>query len=139
MIAVVFDCGVLISAVGWGGNPSSALAMVAVGQAQAIVSDEIWREYEKRIPEVLAQRRPEAKSEPLLAWLLTVARFVTPAPLGKQRSRDAKDDPYLAAALAAGAVLVTNDRDLLDLGKTFGVAIMTPIEFIKRVRSEALP
>lgn len=113
--------------------------MVAVGQAQAIVSDEIWREYEKRIPEVLAQRRPEAKSEPLLAWLLTVARFVTPAPLGKQRSRDAKDDPYLAAALAAGAVLVTNDRDLLDLGKTFGVAIMTPIEFIKRVRSEALP
>ena len=77
MIAAVFDCGILISAIAWGGNPANALALVAVGQAQAIVSDDIWREYEKRIPEVLAQRRPEAKSEPLLAWLLTVARFVT--------------------------------------------------------------
>lgn len=135
MIAVVFDCGVLISAIGWGGNPANALALVAVGQAQVIVSQDIWREYELRIPEVLAQRRREAKPEPMLTWLLTVARFVTPTSLGKQRSRDAKDDPYLATALAAGAVLVTNDRDLLDLGKPFGVSILTPIEFIKRVRS----
>ena len=50
-----------------------------------------------------------------------------------------KDDRYLAAALAAGAVLVSNDRDLLDLGKPFGVAILTPIEFIKRVRAETMP
>ena len=138
MIAVVIDCGVLSSAIGWGGNPANALALVAAGQAEAVVSDDIWREYEQRVAEVLAERRPAAKPRPLLDWLLTVARFVEPAPLGKQRSRDVKDDCYLAAALAAGAVLVTNDRDLLDLGKPFGVRILTPIEFIKLVRAQTM-
>jgi predicted nucleic acid-binding protein len=32
---------------------------------------------------------------------------------------------------------VTNDRDLLTLGKPFGVAVMTPIEFLKLARSRA--
>ena len=59
--------------------------------------------------------------------------------MGKQRSRDLKDDRYLAAALGAGAeAIVTNDRDLLDLKKPFGVAIMTPIEFIQHIRTPGL-
>jgi predicted nucleic acid-binding protein len=29
---------------------------------------------------------------------------------------------------------VTNDRDLLDLGKPFGVSIITPIKFLKLAR-----
>ena len=66
---------------------------------------------------------------------MTVARFVDAAPLGKSRSRDLKDDRYLACALGARAeAIVSNDRDLLDLGKPFGVAILTPIEFLKLVR-----
>jgi predicted nucleic acid-binding protein len=58
--------------------------------------------------------------------------------LGKQRCRDAKDERYLACALGADAeAIVTNDRDLLALGKPFGVAVMTPIEFLKLARSRA--
>ena len=42
--------------------------------------------------------------------------IVDPAPLGKQRSRDPKDDPYIAAALGAQArAIVTYDKDLLAL------------------------
>ena len=56
-----------------------------------------------------------------------------PAPLGKGRSRDAKDDIFLACALSAGAkFIVSNDRDLLDLGKPFGVEIIDPARFIAR-------
>jgi predicted nucleic acid-binding protein len=59
---------------------------------------------------------------------------VSPAPLGKQRSRDRKDDAYLAAALAAGAkCLVTYDHDLLALGKPFGIEIVKPSEFLRRL------
>jgi len=63
----------------------------------------------------------------VLNWYLDHVKRVKPAPLGKQRSRDAKDDPYLSCALAAGAkIIVTRDEDLLALGKPFGIQIMTP-------------
>jgi predicted nucleic acid-binding protein len=58
--------------------------------------------------------------------------------LGKQRSRDPTDDRYLACALGARAeALVSNDRDLLVLGKPFGVPVMTPIHFLKLVRGRS--
>ena len=51
-----------------------------------------------------------------------------------QRSRDPKDDPVLACALAARAdYLIRNDRDLLTLGTPFGIAIVTPAEFLRTV------
>jgi predicted nucleic acid-binding protein len=55
--------------------------------------------------------------------------------LGKQRSRDLKDDRYLACAIAAGAeMLVSNDRDLLDLRKPSGIRICTPLQLFLEVR-----
>ena len=52
----------------------------------------------------------------------------------KTRSRDPKDDMFIAAALAGGAkYLVTNDRDLLVLGTPFGISIVTPVEFLRAI------
>ena len=63
-----------------------------------------------------------------------------PVPLGKPRSRDPKDDRYLACALGAKAeALVSNDRDLLALEGPCGVAILTPVEFLKLVRGRLEP
>lgn len=57
---------------------------------------------------------------------------MTPAPLGKRRSRDAKDDIYLAAAMAASAAyLVTYDKDLLVMSKPFGIETIRPPEFLR--------
>ncbi len=137
---VVFDCNLLISAIGWGGLPRTCLDLVAAGQAVLCVTPEVWTEYDTRVPEILAAKRPGVDPRPVLDWLLKRAQFVDPAPLGKRRSRDLADDRCLAAALGAGARgLVTSDRDLLDLGKPFGVAILTPVEFIKLVRATDLP
>jgi len=136
MIAGVFDCGVLVSAIGWAGNSRQCLRLVAARQARLFVTDEIWREYTERIPAILARARPGVDPQPTLAWLLLTANFVEPSPLGKRCSRDLKDDPYLACALAADAeCIVSNDRDLLSLGKPFGVPILTPINFLKLVRT----
>jgi predicted nucleic acid-binding protein len=61
-------------------------------------------------------------------------RLVEPSLRGKPRSRDAKDDPYLACALAAGAkVIVSRDDDLLALEKPFGIDIITPRLLLARL------
>jgi predicted nucleic acid-binding protein len=107
------------------------LNLVAREQVRLCVTHEIWAEYGTKIAAVLAEERPGVNSRPTLDWLLTVSLFVRPAPLGKQRSRDLKDDRYLACALVAGAdALVTNDRGLFDLGQSFGVPITAAMELV---------
>jgi putative PIN family toxin of toxin-antitoxin system len=132
MIRAVFDCGVLISAIGWGGNARLCVDRVVAGQATLFVTDEIWNEYADRIPRRLREEQREVDPTLVLSLLLTLAHFVEPTPLGKRRSRDLKDERYLACALAARAdAVVSNDRDLLVLGKPFGIPILTPIQFLK--------
>lgn len=47
------------------------------------------------------------------------------------RSRDAKDDPFLACAPAAKAgFVITRDDELLALGKPFGIEMITPARFL---------
>jgi predicted nucleic acid-binding protein len=83
---------------------------------------------------VIRALRPKHNAGARLAWYLERVRKVEPAPLGKRRSRDPQDDPYLAAALGAGArVIVTYDRDLLVLEKPFGIAIVRPSRFLQMV------
>lgn len=80
------------------------------------------------------EKRPKHNATGRLMWYLSRVRVVDPAPLGKGRCRDQTDDTYLSAALAAKAkCLVTYDRDLLDLGKPFGIEIVKPSEFLRRL------
>jgi predicted nucleic acid-binding protein len=66
-------------------------------------------------------------------------RLLEPHPLGRQISRDAKDDPYLACALQARAeFIVSRDQDLLTMGKPFGIEILTPRAFLRRVAALSL-
>ena len=75
---------------------------------------------------------PDRDPTPFLDWIERVALLVDPSPLGKRRSRDAKDDPFLACALASRAeFIVTKDKDLLALDKPFGVKILTPRAFYR--------
>ncbi len=49
--------------------------------------------------------------------------------------RDPNDDMILACAIASDAdVLVSRDKDLLSLGSYEGVAILTPEDFLDRLR-----
>jgi predicted nucleic acid-binding protein len=85
---------------------------------------------------LLPDRGHKVKYPPVttLNWYYERVKLVEPAPLGKQRSRDAKDDPYLACALAAGAkVIVSRDDDMLALEKPFGIQIITPRELLAKM------
>ena len=99
------------------------------------VTDAILAEYESVIPGILAEELPEINPHPKLVWVRNKSRLVEPSPLGKRRSRDAKDDMYLACALAADAqYIVTYDNDLLALDKPFGIATIRPAEFLREMK-----
>jgi putative PIN family toxin of toxin-antitoxin system len=133
-MTVVFDTSVIVSAIFW--HTSTArrcLARLAQRKFELLVTDEIEREYLTACS-ILRGRKPQQNPSGPLAWLLSRASRTTPAALGKPRSRDPKDDMFIAAALAGGAkYLVTNDRDLLVLGTPFGISIVTPVEFLRAI------
>ena len=139
MIRAVYDCNVIMSGIGWNGAARNCLKLVACRQVFLYVTGEILAEYETVIPETLAEEMPEIDPLPKLAWIRNKSRLVEAAPLGKRRSRDVKDDIYLAAAIAASAAfIVTYDKDLLILEKPFGVEIIRPPEFLRRIKADAL-
>ena len=83
-----------------------------------------------------AERGNKFKHSPhtLLTCYYDKVKLVEPAPLGKQRSRDPKDDPCLACALAAEAkMVVSRDDDLLAMKKPFGIQIVTPRELLTKL------
>ncbi|MGA9780003.1 MAG: putative toxin-antitoxin system toxin component, PIN family [Limisphaerales bacterium] len=129
---VVFDAGVVFSGAGWRGEAHRCLLAMAHRRVFAYATEETLKE----LSNLLIDRGDKAKHPPAttLNWYLDQVKRVEPAPLGKQRSRDVKDDPYLACALAAGAkIIVTRDDDLLALGKPFGIQIITPRELLVRL------
>ena len=136
MIRAVYDCNVVLSGIGWNGSARKCLKLVAQRRVFLFVTDDILAEYESVIPETLAEEVPEVDPHPKLAWIKSKARLIAASALGKRRSRDAKDDVYLAAALGATAeYIVTYDKDLLDLEKPFGIETIRPAEFLRRIKA----
>ena len=126
---VVLDANVVFAGAGWRGEAHNCLVAMARRRITVYATDEILDE----VRELVGEIRFKTKFPPnnLLKWYQDRVKRVEPAPLGKQRSRDVKDDPYLACALAAGAkIIVTRDEDLLALGKPFGIQILTPRELL---------
>ena len=127
----MYDTGVVISAIGWRGPAHRCLALVARRRCRLLLSADINAEYESRVPAVLAQEAPQANALGALAWIRAKALYVEAAPLGKQRSRDIKDERFIAAALAGRAkAIVSYDKDLLALHEPFGIPIMRPAAFL---------
>jgi putative PIN family toxin of toxin-antitoxin system len=131
-VNVVLDTNVVVSGIFWPGDDRECLALWARRRFSLALSPWILAEY-CEVARRLAGQFPQVNPEPWLHWIEAKARVYEPAPLGKQRSRDAEDDPFLAVALGSGArFLVSKDRDLLVLGKPFGVEILRPSQFLRR-------
>jgi putative PIN family toxin of toxin-antitoxin system len=135
-VRVVLDANVVFAGVGWRGEAHNCLLAMAKRRITVFATLEILAE----VRALVVERGSKFKCAPhnLLTWYYDRVKLVEPAPLGKQRSRDAKDDPYLACALAIGAkVIVSRDDDLLALGKPFGIQILTPRELLARIGRDA--
>jgi putative PIN family toxin of toxin-antitoxin system len=132
---VVLDANIVASGVCWQGEAYHCLARVARRQAFAYATEFILNEARETATRLIRELKHGNNAANILNWYLEAVRMVEPALLGKQRSRDAKDDPYLAAAIAARAeFIISYDKDLLDLQKPFGIEIIRPSQFLKLIR-----
>jgi putative PIN family toxin of toxin-antitoxin system len=131
-VRVVLDANVVFAGVGWRGEAHNCLLAMAKQRITVFATLEILEEVRALVAERGSKFKHAAPN--LLTWYYDRVKLVEPAPLGKQRSRDAKDDSYLACALAAGAkIIVSRDNDLLALQKPFGIQIVTPRELLTRL------
>ena len=137
MIPVVLDASVVGAACGWTSEPYQCVLLVARRRLRSFVTQATVAEWRATITKMQSKGAKFRRSPwPALDTLIGLSRFVSPAPFGKQRSRDPGDDPYLACALAASAeFIITRDPDLLELGKPFGIQILTPRAFLSRLQA----
>lgn len=132
----VLDANVVAAGVCWNGEGYLVLIKLARRRFQAFATTDTLEETRETCERLIRERRPRHNALARLNWYCSRVRLVTPADLGKRRSRDPKDDPYLAAALGANAdAIVSYDRDLLDLEKPFGVEIIRPARFFQLLQS----
>ncbi|MEY2427414.1 MAG: uncharacterized protein QOJ40_299 [Verrucomicrobiota bacterium] len=133
---VVFDANVVFAGAGLRGEAYAGLLAMARRRVTAIATPEILDELRALVAERGCKSKHSADN--LLGWYYDTVKLVEPSPLGKRRSRDPKDDPFLACALAAGAnVIVSSDEDLLAMKKPFGIEILTPRELLTRLARAA--
>jgi uncharacterized protein len=131
---VVADTNVVVSAIFWRGDSRDCIVLWAKRRFCLAVTVSILEEY-REIAVRLARKIEEVNPEPWLNWIESKAKVYSPAPIGKPRSRDPDDDPFLSCALASNAkMVVSKDKDLLALGKPFGIEILTPRQVLGRFR-----
>jgi putative PIN family toxin of toxin-antitoxin system len=133
---VVFDTSVIVEAIFWPrSNARRALTGLAKRCFQTAINVPMMQEYIA----VTGKLRSELGSTTLpsgaLAWIAAKSIAIEPMPLRSKLSRDPKDNVFVMTAVAAAAeYLVTQDRDLLVLEKPFGVAVITPVQLVRKLR-----
>lgn len=131
----VLDTNVLMSAVFFGGVPGMVLEAWVSGDFSLVASPKILDEY-RRVSAELKAKYPKIDTEPILDLLTVHAEIVEDRALSKPVSRDADDDTFFACAAAAGAVLVSGDKDLLAVDGERGVRVLAPRAFQKMLKNE---
>jgi putative PIN family toxin of toxin-antitoxin system len=131
VIPTVIDTGVLVAGIYWRHEPHLCVRAWLRGLIVPVVSDSIFSEYGRVLREVKAAQGFHTDLEPWLAAVRTSSLWVTPVSLRERVCRDANDDKFIGAALAAGArTLIARDRDLTSLQRPYGIAILTPRQFL---------
>jgi putative PIN family toxin of toxin-antitoxin system len=129
----VFDTNILLSGVGWRGNPYRCLELARAGIVEGLTCQELLDELTEKLQAKL--KFSVAKVTDTIADLLGFLRMVTITNTLKVVSTDLDDDKVLECAIVGGAThIVTGDRHhLLPLKSYKGVPIITATDFLTLV------
>ena len=130
---IFLDTNVIVSAVATRGLCADVLHVV-VAEHDLLVGKTVLKELRRVLRQKL--RLPTATVNELDAFLRRHSTIVSKqAPLAVSL-RDADDEAVLAEAVAGGAdILVSGDRDLLQIADAAAIPILAPREFWELLRS----
>ena len=131
---VVLDTNVVVSGAFFGGPPRFVLNAWAEGRFQVVISPSILDEY-MRVCDRLRAVYPEADYQAVLAELAAHGELVPDAEEDEPATADRDDDKFMRCALAAGAIVVSGDRHLLDASGWKKVRVLAPAELLASLPS----
>lgn len=133
---IVFDSNVWIAALVTSGT-SADVIQEALRLSEVFISPYILQEVDRILARKLEATREERRRT--REWLEAVCQVVDPPPRPHLACRDPEDLPILWLALAIHAdLLVTGDRDLLDLKDLQGIRIIPPALYWQASRQRDL-
>jgi len=131
---VFLDTNVLVSAMATRGLCADVLREILTSH-QLVVSVPLFNELRRVLQQKL--HIPGELIDDAIEILQQDAHFATPATPSDVKIRDKDDLVILSSALNGNAdLLVTGDKELLDLGKIEDMEIVSPRGFWKRMRTK---
>ena len=126
---VVFDSGIWVSAMEFGGTPLEAVIR-AIAQDRFAVCDQIEEEVVRVLTRKFGWEAERVRADLAFYWLDALRVELGGTVTGI--CRDPKDEPILECAERAQAKgIVTGDNDLLSLASYRGIRIMTPRDYVE--------
>ena len=132
---VVYDTNILLSSIGWGGNPARCLELARQGNVEGLTCTEILRELEDKLPTKLNFAPTETADT--LEDLRSFLKLVKINNTLKGVTADPDDDKIIECAVVGGAThIVTGDRrHLLPVGNYRSIQIVTARDFLLQLTS----
>ena len=135
-VRVVADTNTVLSAFWWGGHPGDVLNAARHGQIVLLTSAVLITELEDVLArEKFAERiaRVGSSVNELLAGYRALVTLARPAAV-EAITRDPDDDHVIACAVGANAeIIVTRNRDLLDLGSFQNIRILAARDALEAI------
>ena len=124
------DTNILISALGWNGNPRQIFEKIIEGEVELVISEEQFDELSEALNYPKFEFREEQKDR-FKALILEIATFVKPIEKISEVKEDPDDNMILETAVAGDAeYIISGDADLLKLKEFRGIKILTAKEFL---------
>ena len=124
------DTNILISALGWKGNPKRVFGKITSGEVEFVISDEQFAELSETLEYPKFGFTKEQKDK-FKSLILEIATFVKPVEKIDAIKVDPDDNMHLESAVAGNVgYIVSGDSDLLDLKEFRRIKIVTAKKFL---------
>jgi uncharacterized protein len=132
-VRAVFDPNVLISALlAPTGAPAALLRRWLAGDFELVVSERLLAELRRALAyPKLRSHVTDEEADAFVALLRETAEMARDVRASPRLSRDPDDDYLISLARSSAAMLVSGDRDLLDLK---GAPVASPRSFMSKLR-----
>lgn len=125
------DTNILISALGWKGNPKQVFDKIINKEVELVISDEQFAELSETLEYPKFGFTKEQKDK-FKALVLELATFVKPVEKIDVVKDDPDDNMHLEVGVAGNAeYIVSGDPDLLNLKEFRGIKIRTARKFLE--------